>query len=201
MIAYVESNFVLELALLQEQHESGEAILALCEAGKVRLAIPAYSLAEPFDTLARRHRQRTLMKDELDRELRQLARTATLRQQLESFQDITSLLIDSAEEEARRLMEVRSRLLRVAEVIPLDSSICLAAAEHQAQHGFSPQDALIYATVLSHLSRWSPSRSCFLNKDSRGFNDPDILAEMAPQGCKLLTRFDHGLQYILRSIA
>jgi hypothetical protein len=53
---YVESNFVLELALLQEQHASCEDILRLCEAGKAQLIIPAYSLAEPHETL-RAHRK------------------------------------------------------------------------------------------------------------------------------------------------
>ena len=44
MNVYVESNFVLELALAQEQFESCEGILSLCEAGNVRLVVPAYSL-------------------------------------------------------------------------------------------------------------------------------------------------------------
>ena len=54
MNVYVESNFVLELALLQEQSASCEEILGLCEAGRVQLVVPAYSLAEPYETLVRR---------------------------------------------------------------------------------------------------------------------------------------------------
>jgi hypothetical protein len=50
---YVESNFVLQLALLQEFHASSEAILQLCEAGSARLVIPAFSLIEPYRTLDR----------------------------------------------------------------------------------------------------------------------------------------------------
>jgi hypothetical protein len=44
---YVESNFVLQLALLQESHSSCEAILQLCEGDESRLVIPAFSLVEP----------------------------------------------------------------------------------------------------------------------------------------------------------
>ena len=62
MNVYVESNFVLELALLQEQHASCEDILRLCEAGRMQLVIPAYSLAEPYETLVRRHKQRQRIK-------------------------------------------------------------------------------------------------------------------------------------------
>lgn len=53
MNVYVESNFVLGLALAQEQFESCEEILSLCEAGRIRLDVPAFSLAEPNETLAR----------------------------------------------------------------------------------------------------------------------------------------------------
>jgi hypothetical protein len=37
----------------------------------MQIVIPAYSLAEPYETLTRRHRQRKRMKAELDDELRQ----------------------------------------------------------------------------------------------------------------------------------
>jgi PIN domain len=120
---YVESNFVLELALLQEQHASCEDILRLSEAGNVQLIIPAYSLVEPYETLIRRHRQRKQMKAELDIELQQLARTATYVDRLDGFQNLTALLIDSADKEAKRLEETRSVLSRTAEIIPLDRAI------------------------------------------------------------------------------
>ena len=51
MNVYVESNFVLELALLQEQFASCEKMLGLCRSGDIPLVIPAYSLAEPYETL------------------------------------------------------------------------------------------------------------------------------------------------------
>ena len=78
MNVYVESNFVLELALIQEQYAGCEEILRLCEAGRIRLVIPAYSLAEPYETLTRHHKQRRRMKQELDAVFRQLSRTASL---------------------------------------------------------------------------------------------------------------------------
>jgi hypothetical protein len=47
---YVETNFVLELVLAQEQQASCEEILALSEEGSLRLVIPSYSLVEPYET-------------------------------------------------------------------------------------------------------------------------------------------------------
>ena len=88
------------------------------------------------------------MKAELDDELRQLARTTMYAHRLSGFQQLTTLLIDSADEEAKRLEGVRARLLQAAEVIPLEASILTATTQYQRTHGLSPQDALVYAAVL-----------------------------------------------------
>jgi hypothetical protein len=48
---YVETNFVFELTFEQEQCQSCEDILKLCEQGQAKLIIPAYSLAEPHEKL------------------------------------------------------------------------------------------------------------------------------------------------------
>ena len=44
---YVESNFILELAFLQEQHQACLRILELTEQGSIRLAVPAYCIGMP----------------------------------------------------------------------------------------------------------------------------------------------------------
>jgi hypothetical protein len=194
---YVESNFVLELALVQEQHVSCEGIVRLCEARHAQLIIPAYSLAEPHETLIRRHRQRKQMKADLDSELQQLARTATYAHRLDGFQNLTALLIDSADEEAKRLEETRSLLYRIAEIIPLDRAILEAATGYQVAHDLSPQDSLVYAAVRSHLTRSGAPQSCFLNKNSKDFDDPDLVEELNTYNCRLLPRFDSGYQFIL----
>jgi predicted nucleic acid-binding protein len=193
---YVESNFVLELALLQEQQASCEEILRLSEAGKVHLIIPAYSITEPYETLVRRHRQRKRMKTELDVELRQLARTTTYAQRLSGFQNLTTLLIDSADEEAKRLDEIRERLLKTGEVIPLEVLTLTDATQYQRAHGLSPQDALVHAAVLSHLKQHGTTQSCFLNRNSKDFDDPDLVEELNAYNCKLLAQFDTGYQFI-----
>ncbi len=58
MDVYVESNFVLELALLQEQYKSCQELLDLAESKKIRLIVPAFSLAEPYETLIRNNKKR-----------------------------------------------------------------------------------------------------------------------------------------------
>jgi predicted nucleic acid-binding protein len=193
---YVESNFVLQLALLQESHASCEAILQLCEGGDARLVIPAFSLVEPYRTLDLRHAQRERIKRDLDAELRQLARTSSFGQRLTEFESLTSLLIDSAEEESIRWESVRAWLLRAADVVPIDGEILDAAARHRVVHALGPHDAIVYPSILSHLERSGSAPSCFLNADARDFDDPDLVAELASHQCKLIFRFDDGLRYL-----
>ncbi|MEA2601074.1 MAG: hypothetical protein QOF89_2066 [Acidobacteriota bacterium] len=199
MNAYVESNFVLELALVQEQHASCERILTLCEAGAIGVVVPAYSIVEPYETLLRRHLDRKRLKDALDRELQQLSRTSNYAQRLGGFEASTALLLDSAAEEIQRLEDVRSRLVACATVIALEASILSMAAQHQARHGLSAKDAIVYASVLSHLNAESGPQSCFMTRDA-DFGDPDIVDELKAHRCKLIPRFDAGFSFLSASL-
>jgi hypothetical protein len=193
---YVETNFVLELALAQEQYASCDEILALAEAGRVRLLIPAYSLIEPYETLRRRHQDRARVKGDLDREFGQLGRTASYAARLQGFREARALLVDSTDDEATRLESVRSRLLEIAEVIPLETKVMQASRRLQADVDLSPQDAIVLASVLSHLERTTPSASCFPNRNWRDFDDPSIVEKLKQHGCKLLPSFDDGGGYV-----
>jgi predicted nucleic acid-binding protein len=194
---YVESNFVLELALLQEQHAACEAIVLLCEEGDLRLVLPAYSFMEPFETVRRRQADRRRVKSALEEQFGQLSRTLVYRDRLRDFEKVALLLADSSDEGLERLGSVRKRLLGCTDLVPLESSILVQAATYQERHGLSVQDSVVYASVLSHLERSSPQESCFLNRDL-GFGDPEIAGELRRRRCKFLPGFDTGLQYLRR---
>jgi predicted nucleic acid-binding protein len=196
---YVESNFVLELALLQEQHASCERLLALCEAGKIQVIVPAYSIMEPYETLLRRDIERRSLKNTLDRELRQLARTSIYSQRLSGLKASTELLIDSNEEEIQRLEMVRARILSCATVIALDVTILGDATRWQAL-GLAAKDAVVLASVLSHLGSGTESRSCFLTRDA-DFDDPKVVEQLKARRCKLISRFDSGLSNIEATVS
>ena len=198
MNVYVESNFVLELALQQQQSASCESMLHQCEEGRCRILVPAYCLAEPHETLTRRRKERTTMKIELDAQLEQIARTAANAPQLSGFRTVTDLLIRSTEQESRSLDDVSDRLQRVAEVIPLDASILHDSGRYRRAHRFSPQDSIVYASVLAHLARGYEQKSYFVSRD-RHFDDPDVVGELGGFNCELVRSFDHGREVIERS--
>lgn len=196
MRVYAESNYVLELSLMQEEQDSCEGILSLCESSKAQLILPAFSLAEPYETLIRRDKDRKQLAQRVEAELRQLGRSKPYKAETDVYQDVASFLIRSGEEERQRLFKVRDRLLRTAEIIPLDHRILASAAQFQIEHDLSPQDALVYSSVLQHLGAAGSARSCFLTRNSHDFSDPDIEASLARYSCKILFSFQDGFNYV-----
>ena len=192
MNVYVETNFVLELVFQQEQSANCESILAQCEAQAHTLLISAYCLTEPNEKLIRQARSRRELQRTLDSELRQLARRESYAVRIDNIQDIASLLIQSNEEDQQRFDLYRSRILRIAEVVPLTAEILLQAAFYESSYHLAPQDALVYASVMTHLSTRQWQESCFLNRNSRDFDIPDIVDELARHNCRMVPRFDDG---------
>ena len=196
MNVYVETNFVLELTFEQEQCASCEQILQFCEAGQAKLIIPAYSLAEPHEKLIRQAKSRQELQRSLDAELRQLTRTASYADRIRNIQDIASLMIQSNEEEQRRFIRYRDRLLDAGEIVALTTEILRQAASCETIYDLTPQDALVYASVLDHLRRDQPQQACFLNRNSKDFDSPDIIGELDQFNCRIIPRFDHGYRFL-----
>lgn len=196
MNVYVESNFVLELTLLQEEHQSCEGILSLCETGNARLIIPAYCLAEPYETLIRRDRDRNQLAKTIETELKQLGRSKPYKAETDAFKAVIGLLTRSGAEEKQRLSRVRDRLLQSAEVIPLDNDILALTPVYETEQGLSPQDSIVYASVLRHLNVSNSSDNCFLTKNVKDFADPDIKEILASYNCKVLFNFGDGYHYL-----
>jgi predicted nucleic acid-binding protein len=194
----VESNFVLELVLEQEQSASCIELLEMAEAGAIQLIVPAYSIMEPYETLGRRHRDRKKIRTDLNTELAQLSRSSTAAAYVQASADVLALLIDSADAETQKIAELRQRLCAAATIIPLTIDILVAASAYQVQHDLSPQDAVVYASVIAHLTADAPAEGCFISRNSSDFDDPDIRAELSALACKYLTRFDAAVEYLKR---
>jgi hypothetical protein len=69
MNVYVESNFVLEHALEQEECDSCSEIIQLASQGRITLSIPAFSLAEPHQAIASKAKGRSRLSAELSAQL------------------------------------------------------------------------------------------------------------------------------------
>lgn len=200
MTIYIETNFILEIALLQEQWEHCKKILALCDTLDVKIAIPSYCLVEPFETLIRRQRNRTRMKEQLDRELRQISRTETNRESLSEFETITNILPRSAQDDNSRFDRVCETLLQTCDIIPLNSEILTLSGKYRQERDLTHQDAIVYTTILSELDKRRSSRNFFISRDG-DFTDQDTIDELQGYNCTLLSDFGHAYHVIRRGLS
>ena len=200
MIVYVESNFVLELAFLQEEHESCNTILEMVQSQQIDLVLPAFSVVEPYETWVRRDKQRRELYAKLKSEIRELSRSKPYAEESEKLQELSRLFLRSGEEEKLRLDQTLKRIVAQAHIIPIDAQIIATAIEFQSQYNLSPQDSIVYSSVLKHLNRQANKSSCFITRNAKDFSNPDIETELASHQCKLLTTFRDGLGYI-RSVS
>ena len=86
--------------------------------------------------------------------------------------------------------------LATAEIIPLDAAVLQSAADIEASFRLSGQDAIVLASVLRHLEAETPAESCFLNRNTKDFDDPDIRDRLEALHCKFFPNFVQALAYI-----
>ena len=196
MIVYVESNFVLELAFLQEEHESCLELLSLSESGDICLVLPAFSIGEPYEAWVRRSKQRRGLHEQLITAIHELSRSRPYQGSSDELPELTDLLLRSDEEEKRRLDDTLQRILQTVGVIPIGLSIIRAAITFQESRSLSPQDSIVYASILDHLTTASEELRSFITKNSKDFANPDIENELTTYNCQLLTKFANGLGYV-----
>jgi predicted nucleic acid-binding protein len=198
MIVYVESNFVLELALEQEQSPSCEATLAICESGKAHLVLPMFCIAEPYETLGRRAQERFQIQHALKNQLKLFSRSQFYQKSIDvnAVGTVIEILLASYQEEEQRLYETLDRILKIAELIPLTREVLAEAVHCQSNLNLKSPDAIVYASVLSHLAKVDGENKCFLNRNSKDFDNAAVQTPLASYGCKMLFRFDSGASYI-----
>lgn len=201
MIACVESNFILELAFLREEHESCEALIDLAGSGSIDLVLPAFSIGEPYEAWVRRNRQRRDLHAKLISEIRELSRSKPYQESPTRFSELTSFLIDSGDDEKQRLDSAMDKMLGAAQVIPIGRDTVRAAINYQNTLTLSPQDSIVYASIIAHLAQTDRDSAAFVTKNSKDFANPDIKAELASYGCILFSTFARCLSYVRGTIA
>lgn len=199
MRVYAESNFVLELALEQEQHTECEALVQLAADRTIELALPAYALLEPYQTLMRRRRDVHDLQLKLAAQEKQLERTASITAEAPRLREAGDLLLRATQDAASRFIDVRRALLKMARIIPVDGSALGEAEALAVDLGLELPDAVMLASVLADATA-RPSPSIFLNRNTKDFGDPDIKDRLARVDCTLIWKFSDGLARIISGL-
>jgi predicted nucleic acid-binding protein len=204
VIVYVESNFVLEIALEQEQAVAAREILSLAEQGKIKLIFPSFVLSEPFECIMRGRRDHNSLLDSLNKILKELRRSEPHKDILLNANPILNILREAHTRQLDLLYKTFKRLLYIGTCADIDVAAFEAALNYQTSLGLSPQDSIVYATIIGNL-KTQPGEEwkCFLSRDSKAFNNDDdrsIKGELAGYSCRYIGSFAQGLDFIQHTL-
>lgn len=202
IVVYVESNFILEIALEQKEAVAARAILTLAESGKITVAFPDFALSEPFTSILQLKNDRARFNDSSQVALKQLKHSEMHNRVIAALPPIMNLLTQLWEQELNLLHSTVEVMLRVGTLIRTDVASFRRALVYQKEVGLEPKDSIIYAAVISDLRLQSHEiDKCFLNRNTKDFNDPVIKAELASLNCHYIGSFVQGLNYIQHKLS
>lgn len=197
MIVYAESNFILELAFLRRECESCEDLANMAQAGDIQLILPAFCGGELYESMVRRSRDRKALHNQLAAEIKELARSSPYSNIDETARALSAVLSQSASEEKARLDDTLLRLIGISSLIPLTSDVLALAIKYQGEFGLSPQDAIVFASLISDLEVQNrEDQKLFVTRNTGDFLNPDIADLLASNSCKLLFKFTDAVGYI-----
>lgn len=192
MHVFVESNFLLELAFRQSEHEVCERIRRGAGTATYALYLPQYALAEVFEKLRplrnRRDEYRRYILEEISQHRREDASDATKMDDL--TQALTTLLEERTQQQTQRLYLVASELAQEAATLTLSPAVIQQAHSLSQSHSLSPQDGLVYASILDGMQRLPhQAPKLFISRNKDDFGKPSIRAELQGLGCEYLASF------------
>jgi hypothetical protein len=113
---------------------------------------------------------------------------------------VRGALANKAQVDEKRYLDTVARLRGCAEVLPLTGDTVGAASDFQYVFGLSPQDALIFASVVEFLKIGDNQTSVFANKNSKDFLAQDVVDYLEPWGCKVVPLFSNALSFVENEI-
>jgi predicted nucleic acid-binding protein len=134
---------------------------------------------------------RTSVIEHLHKELHSLRQSRALQEEVRAIELAPVALARIKNLQLDSLIEAAERILQVATVISIDARVFRHAMEYRARYQLSSQDAIVFASVVRHLTGSAdPDRHYFVTEDKKAFaDDPGIADELHAVNCELPTSF------------
>jgi hypothetical protein len=179
---YVETNFLLEIVLEQEEVVHAERLLELAAAGAVELVVPTVCALEARQTIHRRDREQRDLLDRVDRELVQLGRSQPLAR---AASEMRGVFVAATGSIRKREDELLRRLSLVGRWAVLDGPAINAAVSSE---GLLLPDAMVLTSILQDAASRG-TEAVFATKNSKDFGQPAVRRRLREVGCELVFSF------------
>jgi hypothetical protein len=158
--------------------------------------------SEPFERILRERRERNVLYNSLVKTLIDLQRSEPHKNIIRDMKPVTEILKEASARQVALLHSTFERLLSVGEYINISASHFKNVSTYQQKLKLSPQDSIIYATIIEDLqTRSKTEKKCFLSRDRKGFDQsPDIKSTLNAHTCRYIGNFRQGLDYIQHTL-
>jgi predicted nucleic acid-binding protein len=197
VIVYVETNFVLQLALRQEEADAADTILERAKQGIIKLVLPAFSLSEPYSTLTYRALERRAIYNSLMRQLALLSRSEPHQQTAAVLQQLLAMWRGLERREIDLLHSAITDMMSASRTIQTELGDIQRSANYRSLYDLSPQDGIILAAIVRDLDAQDQAEAkCFISTNIKDFGDPDIRAELKSFNCRYISKLADALGFI-----
>lgn len=196
MRLYVETNFLLEIALEQGEHAECSDLLAFCgdPNSGVRLAVPASAFFEAQSALRNKRRHVIEFSRAYDTHVSgQLSRIHGIAGVRTSYADLLAQLTVTLNAAESRFYAASDRIREIGEVLPTGAATIAAAQDGSS--GLAYEDALVYAAIRSDAS-YGRMPTYFVTTDSDFVN---VKQALAVDRCTMLRSFQIAVQVLRRA--
>lgn len=195
IILYIETNFILEIVMNQQQSCFAEDIIALAENGKIEIAVPSFALIEPFWTLNNRKTMRTKSYNSLSESLNSYKQVVPSLKVSNIIDPILEDLQKTEAEQDQRFNDTISRLLQVAIILEISPDTYGQALNNLI--GLSYLDGIIYFSILDDLkNRDIHQIKCFTSLNWKDFDFTQIKDDLGKYNCTYIPNFEHCKKYL-----
>lgn len=153
-------------------------------------------------TITQRGRKREDLSKSLTGTLRELRHSKPHEEVVFELQSVPAILTNIAKKEFSLLQSTVKRLLGMRKLIELNGAIYEQAIIYEFLFGLSPQDSIIYASVISDLiHRDRKETKYFISRNWKDFRDFGIKYELESYNCQYVENFNVGPSLIQSNLA
>jgi predicted nucleic acid-binding protein len=188
----VETNFLVELVLGQEQAAACQLLLNAAEEGRFTLHIPAFCLMEVVHKLMGEKQSGTELEGRMALHLKKVQRESP---DVDEMQQLERGLITVFElrniRHQEQLFAVSEQVLAIARQIPLTAAVFQQVKELRDTTELTLPDACVAASLLSRVAASSEEEMLFVSRDVRAFRSKEVRSLFEERGCDVLFDFEH----------
>ena len=181
------------------QDQSAETLLN-SSSSDIHLILPSVCVMEAISAFDWKRIERNRLKDELDRQLKQLQRSANVQSAQKLAGELTRADLTNAQllsELFQRLDSYLSRIAQRAELIPLSGEIIQQELKLISETELDRDDALILASVVAHSKDVTAEKKAFLTANVRDFQKQPVRAILTKANLKLFNSTERVIEWAL----